>query len=161
MENNYLSIALNDYEYALRSRYPGFNNNIVSQYQQVCEKLLKYVITCAVPQSDLLRSRNLKRLYDAVKQEIVISRESELFLSVLTDFYFDARYPGDDFVNVSDEDTDFAYKAMVELHDAVVKWNEDRETNRNILELLTEGSSNCTELDKEISVDAIKNLKMK
>lgn len=161
MENNYLSIALNDYEYALRSRYPGFNNNIVSQYQQVCEKLLKYVITCAVPQSDLLRSHNLKRLYDAVKQEIVISRESELFLSVLTDFYFDARYPGDDFVNVSDEDTDFAYKTMVELRDAVVKWNEDRETNRNVLELLNEGSSNCTELDEKTSIDVIKNLKMK
>ena len=160
MENNYLSIALNDYEYALRSRYPGFNNNIVSQYQQVCEKLLKYVITCTVPQSDLLRSHNLKRLYDVVKQEIVISRESELFLSVLTDFYFDARYPGDDFVNVSDEDTDFAYKTMVELHDSVIKWNESKKSNRNLSELLNGKSSKCIKSGEETILDAIKNLDM-
>lgn len=136
MENNYLSIALNDYEYALVSRHPGFNNNITAQYQQVCEKLLKHVVEHIGSNSDLLRSHNLKRLYDSIKSEIRLSRESELFLSTLTDFYFDARYPGDDFLNVSDEDTDYSYKVMVEIHDKVLEWESKRQSNKSAAELI-------------------------
>lgn len=132
MDNTYLSIALNDYEYAIQSgnSISGFYNNKVCIYQQVCEKLLKHIVVEISADKSLLRSRSLQKIYEAIKSEIVLSEKSELSLALLTSFYFDARYPGDDFVNVSQRHCELALDVMKEVHDKVLEWETNRKRSK-------------------------------
>lgn len=123
MENNYLSIANNDFEYYKHMKEYKYYNNTASLCQQICEKLLKAVIEQVIPNAcNELRTHNLKKLFDLVKSEISIEREYYLFLGTLTDYYYNARYPGDDFVNVSEEDAMLCYAITEELHRVVNDW---------------------------------------
>lgn len=66
--------------------------------------------------------------------EITLEGLKDAFLNHLTvvendnddvrykDFYFDARYPGDDYINVSDEDAKLAEETMLTVYDAVTEW---------------------------------------
>ena len=54
--------------------------------------------------SDLLRKHNMKKIaakLNEIKPELKLDT---IGLAYLTDFYFDARYPGDDFYTVSKEE---------------------------------------------------------
>lgn len=129
MDNSYLSIAINDYDYLQATRSFPHYNNIAVNCQQVCEKLLKAVIEKVNPNaSSELQTHNLKRLYDRVSEYITISREYELALSTISDFYKDARHPGDDFVNVSKKDVELCLDVTDELYGVVTEWFRSRYT---------------------------------
>lgn len=136
MENNrsnYFDIASNEYKFLKATPVATEYNNILSVLcQQVCEKLLKHVVeTSYTDAQSQLRTHNLKRLYDCVSREITLSRESELYLSTLSDYYFDARYPGDDFVNVPDKELVTIMAVTDELYDVVADWNNNRQKNKS------------------------------
>lgn len=135
--NSYLSIAMNEYAYTVNDKSHGFNNIKVVHCQQVCEKLLKHVITQVCPNEDIPRTYNLKRLYDNISEEIQVSSETEDYLSTLSDFYFDARYPGDDYVDVSDKDLNRSTNVMVEMYKKVIEWESKRAPRKGVSELLT------------------------
>lgn len=126
---NYLEIANNDYNFLFNDvrRTSSNNNNCATIAQQICEKLLKSIAGLKCADITILRTHNLKRIYDVIKDEISISRENYLFLSTLSDFYFDARYPGDDFVLVSDEDIEMSFDVTKELHKVVNDWHNKRQ----------------------------------
>lgn len=83
----------------------SFYNQLAVQAQQVTEKYLKgYLDRLAVEEdvSDLLRKRNMKKIASKLND---LNPELELDtvgLAYLTDFYYDARYPGDDFYTVTE-----------------------------------------------------------
>ena len=125
MNNDYISIALNDYEYLKVGRQANLYNNDASGAQQVVEKIIKGIILKTQEVTpDVLRTHNLRNLYKRIKHEFPISKESEAFLSTLTDFYFNARYPGDDFIIVDKEDADTSYAVATEFVERVKRWNQ-------------------------------------
>lgn len=126
IENNYLAIAKNDLRY-LESNLEmksTFYNQLSVQCQQVAEKYLKgslerICLETAVP--DLLRGHNLKKVASKLNDLVSGLNLDTVGLAYLSDFYFDARYPGDDFYNVSKEEFD---KCLSIMYDTVIKLTE-------------------------------------
>ena len=101
LTNDFYSIAYNDLLYLQFTLSQNNYNPVVANAQQVAEKLLKSVINSVlVDDSKSLKTHNLRMLNDSLKESNVDLSLDDLELSYLTDFYFDARYPGDDFVIV-------------------------------------------------------------
>ena len=123
IKNNYLDIAENDLQYleAVLKTGNTFYNQLAVQCQQVAEKFLKgYLDRILLEEdvSDLLRKHNMKRIaakLNEIKPELKLDT---IGLAYLTDFYFDARYPGDDFYTVSKEEFE---KCLAIMYDTVNK----------------------------------------
>lgn len=109
--NSYLGMAKNDYLYAKSgmsvSRELGNYNVVAALCSQSGEKYLKAVIEkCFVGDADameLLHSHNLRALYNKIITKFPLKVSSK-DCKWLGDFYFDARYPGDNFVIVNFDD---------------------------------------------------------
>ncbi len=121
IKNNYLDIAENDLQYleAVLKTGNTFYNQLAVQCQQVAEKFLKgYLDRILLEEdvSDLLRKHNMKKIaakLNEIKPELKLDT---IGLAYLTDFYFDARYPGDDFYTVSKEEFE---KCLAIMYDTV------------------------------------------
>lgn len=121
IHNTYLAIAENDLEYLESVLKTGstFYNQLAVQCQQVAEKFLKgYLEKLLVDQdiSDLLRRHNLKKMASALNEMKPELKLDTIGLAYLTDFYFDTRYPGDDFYTVSRAEFD---KCLSVMYDTV------------------------------------------
>ena len=111
IKNSYLAIAENDLAYleAVLGTGNQFYNQLAVQCQQVAEKYLKgYLDKILVDEdiTDLLRKHNMKRIAAKLNEICPDLKLDTIGLAYLTDFYFDARYPGDDFYTVSKEEFD-------------------------------------------------------
>jgi len=106
LKNNYFSIGFNDLRYLLaydRNDTLSYNR-VASESQQVLEKILKGIIEmCSgftiFEKERLLKTHNLRKLGEAINKNF----GTDINLSDLAyvkDFYYEARYPGDDFVEV-------------------------------------------------------------
>lgn len=102
--NDYYKIAHKDllYMQAAMSNVPLYNQ-ITVDTQQISEKLLKSVAELVCPDTEkLMGSHNLKLIYNEIvkyEPEIRMDRKS---LAVLKDYYFEARYPGDNYIDVTE-----------------------------------------------------------
>ena len=109
--NSYFGMAQNDYLFAKSSietgRVLGNFNVTASLFAQSGEKFLKAVLEQKFPGDQellrLLHSHNLRALYNKVVTKCQLSTNS-MECKWLGDFYYDARYPGDDFILVTEED---------------------------------------------------------
>lgn len=108
MENNYYSIACEDLKFAVANADSGFNNNIAVLCQQSAEKFLKAVIEVKglnkLENVDMMRTHNLKVLYRYIKEAIGDLSLDITELAFLNGYYFEARYPGYDFIVVTKEE---------------------------------------------------------
>lgn len=123
IKNSYLAIAENDLAYleAVLGTGNQFYNQLAVQCQQVAEKYLKgYLDKILVVEdiTDLLRKHNMKRIAAKLNEICPDLKLDTIGLAYLTDFYFDARYPGDDFYTVSKEEFD---KCAAIMYDTVEK----------------------------------------
>lgn len=100
MNNDYYDIAINDAEYLKITLGSKHYNNIAVNCQQIVEKLLKSVAMNAITDSKLMNSHNLRALYRALLDVNINLRLSMAELIVLKD-YFEARNPGDTFIDVT------------------------------------------------------------
>ena len=123
IKNTYLDIAENDLQYleAVLKTGNTFYNQLAVQCQQVAEKFLKGYLDRMLLEEDvseLLRKNSLKKIaakLNDIKPELKLDT---IGLAYLTDFYFDARYPGDDFYTVSKEEFE---KCLAIMYDTVNK----------------------------------------
>lgn len=123
IKNTYLDIAENDLQYleAVLKTGNTFYNQLAVQCQQVAEKFLKGYLDRMLLEEDvseLLRKNSLKKIaakLNDIKPELELDT---IGLAYLTDFYFDARYPGDDFYTVSKEEFE---KSLAIMYDTVKK----------------------------------------
>ena len=123
IKNTYLDIAENDLQYleAVLKTGNTFYNQLAVQCQQVAEKFLKGYLDRMLLEEDvseLLRKNSLKKIaakLNDIKPELELNT---IGLAYLTDFYFDARYPGDDFYTVSKEKFE---KCLAIMYDTVKK----------------------------------------
>ena len=123
IRNTYIDIAENDLQYVESVLKTGntFYNQLAVQCQQVAEKFLKGYLDRTVLEedvSDLLRKHNMKKIASKLNDMNPGLKLDTVGLAYLTDFYFDARYPGDDFYTVSKEEFE---KCLSIMYDTVEK----------------------------------------
>lgn len=123
--NDYYSIAVNDYEYLTSIRGTKFYNQVAPQCQQICEKLLKSILVTMDVESRFLKSHSLTDVYKKVKGEITLTEKCYLSLARVTDFYFNARYPGEDFITLDEDDIKLAYDVVDEVYKVVSEWRQN------------------------------------
>ena len=121
IKNTYLDIAENDLQYleAVLKTGNTFYNQLAVQCQQVAEKFLKGYLDRMLLEEDvseLLRKNNLKKIAAKLNDIKPGLKLDTIGLAYLTDFYFDARYPGDDFYTVSKEEFE---KCLAIMYDTV------------------------------------------
>ncbi len=114
IKNDYYSIAMNDYEYLMAVRHlPYYNQHCIAS-QQIAEKLLKHIVLISYSGDDkerMLKTHSLRTLYRALRSEINIHLP-EAELASLTDYYFDAKYPGTDFFTATEDDFHKCYLTL-------------------------------------------------
>lgn len=112
---NYYRIALNDFkylEYNINIEDEDIYNRNAILCEQVTEKLLKHIVERACFKEDysaLLKGHNLIKLYKAIVDEGIDLDLSVNMLRTLKDYYFDANYPGDNFILITKEEMQEAY----------------------------------------------------
>lgn len=106
--NSYLGIAKRNLRTAKNLMGDGDFNDATRYAQQVVEKVLKHLLEQTQDPSvtGFMRIHNLRTLYtQAQKREVrhlpPLSRET---LACLTTYYFDTNYPGDDYIEVTEEE---------------------------------------------------------
>lgn len=123
MKNDFYAIACEDLKYLQATLHLPYYNQIAVQSQQVAEKMIKSVAerSCTGIEK-LMHTHNLRALYDAihvVEPDYCLNRG---LLSMLKDFYFDAKYPGDNFVNVSRQDCQDCLDVMYDVVEQTKKF---------------------------------------
>ena len=126
--NDYYVIACNDLYYLQATLHLPYYNQIAIGAQQVAEKMIKSVAerTC-VGIEKLMGSHNLRALYTEIRKnedDFVLDKDK---LSTLKDFYFDARYPGDNYVDVDEEDCEHCLTTMYDVVEAVNAFRQKHE----------------------------------
>ena len=135
---SYYEVACNDYRYFTNYLIiinDEYNNPLAIQAQQIVEKLLKHIVDVyclEYDQKEVLRSHKLQSIYTTIREsypEFVLKRDDLLFLS---SFYFDARYPGVDYIIVDREDANRCISIVNEIKqsvDAFIK-EQDEKVNK-------------------------------
>lgn len=123
IKNTYIAIAENDLQYLESVLKTGntFYNQLAVQCQQVAEKFLKGYLDRLILEediTDLLRKHNMKKIASKLNERKPELKLDTVGLAYLTDFYFDARYPGDDFYTVTKEEFE---KCLSIMYDTVNK----------------------------------------
>ncbi len=122
---SYYEVACNDYRYFTNYLIiinDEYNNPLAIQAQQIVEKLLKHIVDVyclEYDQKEVLRSHKLQSIYTTIREsypEFVLKRDDLLFLS---SFYFDARYPGVDYIVVDREDANRCISIVNEVKQSV------------------------------------------
>lgn len=115
--SSYYDVASNDLAYldfimGKIERMPEYNN-VVMHEQQVCEKYLRHLVRLYVFDDDVdkvLKSHKLNTLVGRIEKAVGYSLDVDSnMLRFLSDFYFDGRYPGVDFIVATKEDAQKGY----------------------------------------------------
>lgn len=125
MKNDYYDIACEDLNYLQATLHLPYYNQIAVQAQQIAEKMLKSVAEhSCIGIEKLMHSHNLRALYDAIHEQEPEYCLDRARLSMLKDFYFDAKYPGDNFVNVTNQD---CQECLDMMYDVAEQTNQFRQ----------------------------------
>lgn len=120
MKNEYYSIAYNDLLYLQATLHLPFYNNIAVNAQQVAEKVLKSVVEIVSPDAEgILKTHNLRGLYNEISKYLPAFELNQWKLSMLKDIYFDAKYPGDNFMEIDQKTCDECLSIMYDTIEAV------------------------------------------
>lgn len=137
---DYYYVACNDLKFLEDIKKTEHYNNIAITCQQVGEKLLKSVCEISCSDEDYKRTHSLSKLYGMVLQYVAGRTLNRRDLAYLTDFYFDARYPGDDYIDVSqDEASD-----CLTILESIIEWVREFRVSKG---LSIEGLKNSTNQD--------------
>lgn len=121
--NSYYGMGYNDYLYAKHNiniaREIGNYNGVASMASQSAEKLLKAVIEYYFVDDEdcirLMKSHNLRTLLEKIKTRFIDCPLDSKDYKWLGDFYYDARYPGDNFIMVGEESGEECIRLLEEL----------------------------------------------
>lgn len=134
--NSYYGMAYNDYCYAKAGMQVGEQlgnyNGVAALCAQSAEKYLKALleVTFADEALNLLHSHNLRAITNKLKEVYPDLTLSTKDMKWLGDFYFDARYPGDNFIEVNKEDALECLRLTEELQKIITTLLEQKERER-------------------------------
>lgn len=126
-KNSYYSIGSDDYLFAKNSLplcdQSNNYNSVVAILAQSAEKLMKEVIEQKFVDDSsciaVLRTHNLRVLVNKIKERYPDAPFNAMECKWLGDFYFDARYPGDNYVVVTKEDAYTSLEIATNILEAV------------------------------------------
>lgn len=129
MKNDYYDIAVNDLKYLQCTINTPFYNNMAAGAQQVAEKMLKSVAELCDTQDDhkVMNGHNLRGIYQILKREGIDLNLNQGDLAVLKDVYYESRYPGDSFMNVTRDEFIDCLRIMYEVIREVNQFRVERE----------------------------------
>lgn len=109
---------MDDLRYALHGIDTTFYNASCIGCQQVAEKLLKHVIVIEVLDQDplILKTHNLKKLVRYINNQRPKLIKDTKDLDILSTFYFDARYPGSEFIIAEASDAKESFTTVLTLY---------------------------------------------
>lgn len=131
IDNNYYAIAIDDICFIQDILFQTRYNQAVTQIQQAAEKLLKSVAELVVAEhvEESLKTHNLSKIYrdinDSLPEELKLDLNNR-DLNNLRNFYFDAKYPGENFITADIEDANAALDTMYDVLEAVNIFRESR-----------------------------------
>lgn len=124
--NSYYLLAKNDYLFLQSAKKSKLYNNIAVQSQQIVEKYLKHLVyTFCIDNPESLRalkSHSLVKLNSILLESGIDLGISRGDLAILKDYYYDAKYPGDNFIMVSKVDAEHALDVVEEVKEKVEKY---------------------------------------
>ena len=127
INNDFYSIAMNDLRFLQANADGEFYNNMATLAQQVAKKLLKSVLEVTSPSANKeINSHNLKTILNTINEEETLLNLNYKDISVLKDYYFDTRYLGADFANVTKEEISDAFEIVYNVLDEVNKFRTDK-----------------------------------
>lgn len=125
--NDYYSIAYDDLLFLQDILNTEHFNKIAIEIQQIIEKLLKSVVerVATVASDDgIMRTHNLRQLYQAINKEVPKFQLNSGTLSIIKDYYFECKYPGDNYYKATKEDCTEALEMMYEVWKQVNEFRE-------------------------------------
>lgn len=134
--NSYIGMAENDYLFAYSGMQAceniGIYNSVASTAAQSAEKYLKHILNHFFAEDSscipLLKSHNLRTILNKILTKYPNFPVNKLEVKWLGDFYYDARYPGDDFLEVSQEEAAHALEILDTIKNAVEELERIRST---------------------------------
>lgn len=127
MEKSYYEIALSNLEFLEASLCDKHYNDLGPMAEQIAEKMLKSVLILEVTEPiATLQSHNLKNIYIKIQDAGVDLGLNKKDLSSLKDVYFDARYPGENYIDVDYDDCVEHIKTMYDVIQAVNSYRSTR-----------------------------------
>ena len=116
-------------EVALKSTY--YNQTTV-QCQQTAEKFLKHLITTYCTEApveqvkECLKTHNMRKLLRFIQDNLSDFSIDTKKVIGLQGYYYETRYPGDNFFTATEEDVEICYEAIKEVKRAVDAFIEQR-----------------------------------
>lgn len=132
--NNYMDFAENDYNYFRHSYESGFvANAMAADAQEICEKYMKHIVDtyCRNTKTQeeqnafdsVMKTHNLIKLYRYIENntDYSLSKDTKQALNAVNGYYFSARYPGDESIEVTKEDLDLCNDAVQKCRTEIVE----------------------------------------
>lgn len=135
----YLDFAENDYKFfMINYRNHVIANAMGAAAQGICEKYMKHLISeFMIPKTKeelakkqtTLRTHSLNRLSKYIMNEmgIPIPEETRAAMGIIDGFYFSTRYPGDDSIEINEDDLRHCEKAISGCRDFAMEYVKERE----------------------------------
>lgn len=117
-KGTYYSIAFDDFQYLMDQKNSKYINHLAPLCQQCAEKYLKSVIVdSGIPleNTELLKSHSLVKLFTYINENIITLDIPRRELRLLTDFYYDTRYPGDNFYIINEAELESGIELLYEI----------------------------------------------
>lgn len=140
---SYLDFAENDYKYFMTSYEHGIvANAMAADAQEICEKYMKHVIDKYFkPETEEeqteydihMRTHNLNKLMRFLDQRMGLNfdRGVKAEMQIINGYYFTARYPGDESIEVTKEDLDVCADAVEHCRESILKMIQKIENELN------------------------------
>ena len=121
MKDDYYSIAIEEIDIVEILMNAKKYNYSAMHAQQAIEKLLKSVVplVCTVDAENLQRGHNLVVIYKAIHEHLSTFGLDLYKLRYIKDFYYDTRYPGENFEWITKEECEMACDYMYTVLKAV------------------------------------------
>ena len=116
-KNDYYSIAIDEIDIVEVLMHAEKYNYSAMHTQQVIEKLLKSVaiLVCTDNLDKTLKSHNLRFLYKEIQKFYMGIELDEHLLKYISDFYIDSRYPGEDYIYITENECIESYMFLKEV----------------------------------------------
>lgn len=126
IENNYYDIGVHHLGLAERLKNSADTNLIGLHLQQAVETLLKSALEREAPDNKaLLNSHKISRIAEILGSLPVFSELDEDSLRLINDIYYETRYLGDGFTNLSTKNCARCFKTAHDVFDAVNTYRKD------------------------------------
>lgn len=142
-EITYFTRAENDYQYYNQDILNGrVGDTLCVNAQNICERYLKHIINsfCSNVPKNVMRTHSLRVLRNFIQRELPDFNIDWKIAMKADGFYFTARYPGDDAVEVTKDDVEESWMAVNEIRTAVMQYcdnhtiNNSKRESHNILQ---------------------------